>query len=202
MANNLALVGDFFKAKGKGNRSSRLGPRYSISLLKRTGGLNKTPNEIAISKVGMLLERMRVSPKEIHTIQDRIRNNEQIRVINKDVLAHLFSFLGETDYKITPEYLNFANLSPHLDEQIKQKAGLESMPPGELRDLDALIIRLKFAATFVSYIRNIKSLWETNKAEAAYLREIQSQPGATIGNSGPLYPGEALESVASASGHS
>ena len=78
MANNLALVGDFFKSKGKGNRSSRLGTRYNFSSLKKTGGLNKPPNEITISRVGMLLERMRVSSMEIHTIQDSIRNSEQI----------------------------------------------------------------------------------------------------------------------------
>ena len=66
---------------------------------------------------------------EIHTIQDSIRNSEQIRVINKDVVAHLFAFLGEIDYRVTPEYFNYGNLAPRLDELIKQKAGIESMQP-------------------------------------------------------------------------
>ena len=51
MAVNLALTGDFSRqrVKGKGNRSSRFGARYNVHALKKTGGLSKTPNEIAIS---------------------------------------------------------------------------------------------------------------------------------------------------------
>ena len=114
MASNLALVGDFHRSRGKGNRSSRshLGVRHSIANLKRTGGIGKTPNEIAINRVGMLMERQHVPAAEIRAAQNGIQGHST--AVEEDDLTTTFGRIKEVLIKMrTPTTLIGSGLALH-----------------------------------------------------------------------------------------
>jgi len=137
--------------RGKGNKSSRLGPRLRIeSILGQKEIRKQTPDDIAIKKLTKLL-----GPdfRDVNYYITIAKGGEQLRFMNMPVLAAVITYFHSVINIITAE-----NIAPdHLH------ASVNFLIQKETKDMSATdkeIVRIRMHATFLRYLEYFDNLYK------------------------------------------
>lgn len=139
MSTDFTSAGEFHH--GKGTKKSRLGPRITIR-----GGAKLSPNEIAVGKLKAILLKRNVLNQDLYEYIAVLRNSDQIRFMNMNVLAEVIIYMGKGE-EIGD--LTYSSISDHIEVlMMKEKEEKQT-------DEDMKIVRLRMAATFLRYLKYI-----------------------------------------------
>lgn len=146
--------GEFRVRGGKGTKKSRLGPRIMSPGAKKAGAERQTPDEIAFKILSKIAHGLNVN---IGFFQGRLKNAEQLRFMNMNILAHVLLYIqNNTQENEDGGYIAIDR--EHISEAIRPIMDKEVNNVSE-DDRSKISIRLSF--TFVRYIRYVSSLPES-----------------------------------------
>lgn len=161
MAQVFTNVGEF--RRGKGNKKTRLGPRIRTNIGTRHDEEKQTqsPNGIAINKLRNLLKNAGLSTKDADGYTGWMNRAEQIRFLNMAVLAKVLLYMHNSGNNITTISQNFsyASIIPYIDTLLpRQEIGQGGVKTKEISETELQTYRLRFAATFLRYIRYVSEV--------------------------------------------
>lgn len=174
MANVFTNVGEF--RRGKGNRKTRLGPRINVESVSKRGGDRQvqTPDDIAIKRLFKLLDKPGLTQKDRYSYTDEMRNAEQIRFMNMQVLSEVLLFMHDVGNVVNAENFNYDAIESYINRLLPHKEISEGdTRPKEISADELQIMRLRLAATFLRYINYVlllrgQAAQELEKAQARY----------------------------------
>lgn len=154
---SFSKVGEF--RKGKGNKSTRLGPRVRIE----TGGISsapekkkQTPQDIAVKNLVKLLPETELPLSDRNVYVDYLSKSEQLRFMNMAVLAQVVLHMRSFRNVVNDETSSAVNVNPRLTFLInyfdKDAASLSSS--------EKEIIRVRMYATFLRYLDYVVKLMQ------------------------------------------
>ncbi|CAH6418992.1 Hypothetical protein HVR_LOCUS178 [uncultured virus] len=168
-------VGEF--RRGKGNRKTRLGPRIRTDVNAKTTGekQNQTPDDIAIKKLGKLLDKPGLTQKDRFDYTALMIRAEQIRFMNMPVLAQVLLYMHNVGNEVTAENFSYGAIRPYIDSLLPRREVIEGgIKTKEIPEEELEIMRLRMAATFLRYIHYVDLLRDQAATE---LEEARIQQG-------------------------
>lgn len=182
MEHTFTNVGEF--RRGKGNRKTRLGPRVRVDMGDKRGGRQiQTADEIAIKKLGKILENS-LTTNDRYAYTNQMARAEQIRFMNMPVLAQVLIYMNSVGNEITDANFNYNTIRGYIEPLLPRREVMEgSTKSKEIPGEELEIMRLRLAATFLRYIYYVINM---RQQAAEELEEAQQLQAIKESNAPPL----------------
>lgn len=172
----LTYAGEFYP--GEAGEKLRVGPRMNVADLSGRRK-TRTPQRIALRKLQTLLDVGEISRDVKIKYISLLRDSQQLRFMNMQVLATTIIYLQRLPRKIVngiPEIdfnsITYESMLPYIDQLF------EIFKIRDITDNERMAMRLRMSATFVRYIlylitieREKKNAVATAGSEFDYLEE-------------------------------
>lgn len=133
--------------KGKGGKRTRYEPRAAISYAGYQAPEKQTPNDIALRRLDMLMERQRIDKSTRRYYRSLMTRDDQLRFMNMNILSIIIRYLVDRNNQFDETKVSFNEFEKYFSDLVKE--GTEE---------DKKVVELRLAATFLRYLYHLQVL--------------------------------------------
>lgn len=179
--NTFTNAGEFQYRRGKGNRQTRLGPRTATEGPRRASAKTLTPDQIALNKLGKLLEKPGISRNDRYAYLGMLANAEQLRFMNMPVVAQVLLFMRSVGNDINDQNFTYVAILPYINQLLpRNEPTRDGLRTKQVVADDLERMRLRLAATFLRYTLYILTLRQEQEQLLQAAQLADAQAGAVV----------------------